>query len=216
MKNSIYTCFQHWVTKDGKNNAVWIYSDPHFSDEEMIHLRSNYISDEEQVKSINKKVGKNDTIIFLGDIGNVEFIKKIRGYKVLILGNHDAGAEKYKRQVTILEQEYFNPYCSIIKKADDNRLFDEVYEGTLQIGPKLMLSHEPVNYPYCLNIHGHDHSNWQYRDEAHLNVCAEHINYTPLSLKDIIHSGRLKNIPDIHRETIDGATERKQKRKNNK
>ena len=35
------------------------------------------------------------------------------------------------------------------------------------------------------------------------NVCAEWINYRPVSLKDIINSGVLSNIPTIHRDYLD-------------
>ena len=40
----------------------------------------------------------------------------------------------------------------------------------------------------------------------------EHIDYTPVPLKTLVEQGMLK-APDIHRETIDGAIERKAKRK---
>lgn len=167
-----------------RGGNVWFYSDPHFSDDEMIFLRKNYIGDEEQVKRINAKISKNDTLVILGDVGNPEFVKKLRGYKVLIKGNHDRGNEAY---------------------AD---CFDEIYEGIVLISQKIILSHEPVDFPYAFNIHGHDHSDW-YHGKAHLNCCAEHINYTPICLSHIVKSGCLKNLPDIHRETIDHAAERK-------
>ena len=44
------------------------------------------------------------------------------------------------------------------------------------------------------------------------NVCTELINYTPISLREIIKSGVLKNISDIHRDCIDYATARKAKK----
>jgi calcineurin-like phosphoesterase family protein len=188
----------------------------------MVYLRSNYIGDEDQIKRINSKVGKNDTIIFLGDIGDLECVKRIRGYKILIKGNHDIGSSKYQKI-----EKHYSPaeYATLpdeVKKECrkvmlpsigetyyyNNRLFDEVYEGTLQINSKIMLSHEPVDYEYCFNIHGHDHSNW-HRSANHLNLCAEHINYTPVNLGAIIKQGLFKDIPDVHRETIDNATAKK-------
>ena len=36
-----------------------------------------------------------------------------------------------------------------------------------------------------------------------LNLCAEWINYTPVSLSDIIKSGVLTNISTIHRDYLD-------------
>ena len=241
MKKHIYDVFaDRWYRNNGN---VWIISDPHFSDDEMKYLRHNYISDEEQVKRINSKVGKNDTIIFLGDIGNIEFIKKIRGYKVLIMGNHDSGASNYIRRTT---KEYTNTdeaqnlaedifsssgdykekvvkLIGELSKIDsldkiftekevDNHLFDEVYEGPLVISEKVILSHEPIDLPYLFDIHGHTHDINRKNDSNHFCVCAEHIDYTPVSLKSILESGVLKNIDSIHRITIDTATERKRKK----
>lgn len=175
MIKGLYNSFaERWY----RGGSVWFYSDPHFGDEEMKYLRKNYISDDEQVKRINSKLGKNDTIIFLGDIGDTSFIKKIKGYKVLVMGNHDSGRSNYE------------PF------------FNEIYEGILIIGPKIVLSHEPIDMRFCFNIHGHDHSGG-FKDENHLNVCAELINYTPINLTKLIKEGRFKDIEDIHRITID-------------
>lgn len=104
MYKRLYDIFNHWC----EHGTIWLYSDPHFNDGEMQYLRDNYIGDEAQVKAINSKVGKNDTIIFLGDIGDVSFIKKIKGYKVLIMGNHDKGASNYKRIEKFEEVEVEN------------------------------------------------------------------------------------------------------------
>ena len=105
---------------------------------------------------------------------------------------------------------------NFFKIQADNYLFDEVYTGPLMISEKIILSHEPIkNINWALNIHGHDHSNTEVNDDYHLNLCAEHINYTPVCLKHIIESGVLKNIDSIHRITIDKATENKRKKKKN-
>jgi len=234
MYKGLYDQFKHWFHND--KGQVYFYSDPHFADAEMEYIRKNYIGDEEQVKRINSKIGKYDTLVILGDVGDAEWVKKLRGYKVLIMGNHDAGASNYLKQrllvkgdpnrcpkcnksVVYMQDERDAAWCSfcgwVTPREDrymDTGLFDEVYEGALIISEKLILSHEPIDFPYALNIHGHDHSNWFGKDEMHWNVCAEHIDYTPICLKHIIESGRLKNIPTIHRETIDEATARKRKR----
>ena len=232
MIKHLYDTFSHWY----RGGSIYFYSDPHFADDEMKYIRKNYIGDDEQVRAINKKIGKKDTIVFLGDIGDVEFIKKIRGYKVLVMGNHDVGASKYKRDFVHLNydlnmytkdqakqaaMELYPTYKLIECKEKlslmngnvwsitlDNNLFDEVYEGPVLIGEKLMLSHEPMNYPFALNIHGHDHSGWGFNDIYHWNVCAENIEYTPVCIKEIVNSGRLKEVVTIHRATIDRATEK--------
>jgi hypothetical protein len=73
------------------------------------------------------------------------------------------------------------------------------------IAPNIILSHEPVEFPFACNIHGHDHAT-----EGGLNMCAEHIDYTPVPLKYLVEKGMLQ-APNIHRETINKAIDRKRK-----
>lgn len=243
MYKHLYDNFKHWY----RGGSVYFYSDPHFADDEMKYLRKYYIGDDEQVKAINRKIGKNDTFVCLGDVCDLEYVRKIRGYKVLICGNHDKGASNYKRANIELiynadtytagearkaalaqypnyrivscekklrvddSKELWNIYSDWVVTLD-NCLFDEVYEGPLCIAEKIILSHEPLDIPCMLNIHGHCHDGGPY-DKTHLNVCAEHIGYCPISIKEIINSGVLGKINSIHRETIDKATKRKNKRK---
>ena len=231
MFKNLYDNFAHWF-HDGRG-TVYFYSDPHFNDPEMVHLRKNYIGDEEQIKRINSKIGKYDTLVVLGDVGDIEWVRKIRGYKVLVMGNHDVGATKYKRKVIkegfhgflySKEEVYqymlkYFPHFNISITFDgedwiataDNGLFDEVYEGALMIAPNIILSHEPVDFPFARNIHGHTHGKWDA-----FNMCAEQICYTPVAFKDIVKSGLLKDIPSIHRITVDNAIIRKEKRENEK
>ena len=231
MYKNLYNIFSdRWI----HNGKVFIYSDPHFSDVESYTFRELLNDDttveeldEMQIKNINSLVGSDDTIIFLGDIGNIECIKKIKGYKVLILGNHDKGASYYKREVVekfnnedmsfgdrlkmqdALFSHDFESINNVMKrytKQIDNNLFDEVYEGPLMISNKVILSHEPIEVEeYMFNIHGHRHDLVADYDEnhLHLNVCAEAINYIPVCLQDLIKNGLIKHIKDIHRYTID-------------
>ena len=92
----------------------------------------------------------------------------------------------------------------------DNMLFDEVYEGPLMIGEKLILSHEPVDVPWAFNIHGHDHVG--HKRKNHMNVCADVIGYVPVNMNQFMKSGAMAHVETIHRDTIDKATERKRKR----
>ena len=104
MINSLYDIFKKWSAK----GSVYIYSDPHFGDNESFEFRKAQgklpedvdcieVLDYYQLKSLNKYATKNDTLIILGDVGDIEKIKKLKvGYKVLNLGNHDRGAEYYK------------------------------------------------------------------------------------------------------------------------
>ena len=215
MISSLYPPFQKWSQK----GSVWLYSDPHFGDWESYTFRgltSNKTKeelDQFQINNINKVVHKCDTIIFLGDIGDPVPLKNIKGYKVLITGNHDKGASVYK--------DYF----------------DEIYTGCLTISDKIILSHEPIKdcQTFFFNIHGHDHSGQDFIEYVlkdydadmsldsmtknylnsikkyklnRLNVCAEWINYTPVNLKEIINVGILAPISTIHRDYLDNINEK--------
>jgi calcineurin-like phosphoesterase family protein len=151
------------------------------------------------------------------------------------MGNHDAGRTNYERQV--ITQQFFKSQYTKQQALDltktlfpnykysidesneivweitaDNMLFDEVYEGPLMIGEKLILSHEPLDYSWAFNIHGHDHSGHRVPTKTHLNVCSDVIKYTPLNLNSLLKAGLTSYITSIHRSTIDTATKRKQKR----
>jgi len=170
--------------------TVYITSDLHFSDEDLRRGFPNRPSDEELVKRINAKVGRRDVLLILGDCGDLKYVKQLRGYKVLVAGNHDCGLTKHKE------------------------IFNEVYEGVLAIGEKLLLSHEPVPAAWYTNLHGHDHAGA--KRKGCINVCLDVNNYEPINMNQLLKSGIYKGIESIHRITIDGATERKRKREGKK
>ena len=240
MLPGIYDSFQHWGEK---YQTVWIYSDPHFSDEDLECGIKNRPSDEEQIQNINSCAGRKDVLIILGDVGNIECVRRLRAArKILIMGNHDTGSTKYKREViqrvfdhnlyankdevyAAMRKQYPNWKIDIYEDCDDlysssgcwvvyadNCLFDEVYEGALIVGEKLILSHEPVDIPWLYNIHGHVHDRRVKPRKNHLNVCSDVIGYEPVNLTQKLKAGLMSNITTIHRETIDNATVRKAKR----
>ena len=183
----LYDIFEHWH----KTGTCWLISDTHFNDEELYvgTKRVERADADEYVKLINSKVGRKDTLIHLGDVGDLEVMKKVRGYKVLIMGNHDTGVTKYKE------------------------VFDEVYTGPVQIGEKLILSHEPLECGWAFNIHGHVHS-FTHRDDArHMCICPEVTRqFEPINFNRLMKSGFMSKIETQHRKTINTATKRKEKR----
>ena len=231
----LYEPFQKW----GEKNAVWLISDTHFGDKELQKAHPRPFSDDELVDSINRKVGRTGTIIHLGDVGDLEYVRKLKGYKVLVAGNHDTGLEKYKRiilglhydeddwsietarndlkhkypncKITYINKVYSfrRPFVSLYFEVD-NCLFDEVYSGPLFIGQKLLLSHEPIHLDCAYNIHGHDHNGLPRIN--HLNICADVTKGEPISLNKFLKSGFSSKVFSIHRETINNATIRKRKR----
>ena len=183
----LYDIFEHWH----KQGTCWLISDTHFNDEELYvgTKRVERADADEYVKLINSKVGRKDTLIHLGDVGDLEAMKQVRGYKVLIMGNHDTGVTKYKE------------------------VFDEVYTGPVQIGEKLILSHEPLECGWAFNIHGHVHS-FTHRDDArHMCICPEVTRqFEPINFNQLMKSGFMSKIETQHRKTINTATKRKEKR----
>lgn len=207
-------------------------------------MDKNWISVDEQVDRINKLAHKNDTLIILGDVGEIKNIFRLKaGYKVLIMGNHDTGRSNFERKIITKrfskdlytrenalnkmkedypdceysvseEYDFHSPFESWVISAD-NKLFDEVYEGPLCISEKIILSHEPINLPYFVNIHGHDHAG-KFRDGKNLNVAANVCNYTPINLKNEIKNGLLANVLSIHRMTIDNASRNPLHKRENK
>lgn len=232
MVTGLYDIFnERWDSQ-----SVWLYSDPHFGETEEESGLVNKPIDEEQIHLINSKVGRKDTIIILGDVGEPSWLKHIRGYKVLITGNHDAGVSNYQRYsfqrsfdaskwqkdevYAEMKQNYPNYWVTVEEvygfqvpfvrwvATMDNQLCDEVYSGPLTVGPKLILSHEPIEIDGMFNIHGHVHALTPPTDRD-LNVCSMNVNYTPVNLNQLMKRGLTSKIDSIHRITIDNATARK-------
>lgn len=177
---TLYPTFQKW----SENGAVWLISDPHMGDVDCKSMDEEWPSPEEYIEGL-KGIGKNDTLICLGDVGDPEWFNKIKGYKVLIMGNHDETATK------------FQPY------------FDEIYTGPLMIAEKIILSHEPIpDITWALNIHGHVHRAEQDIDIYHYNIAADFVGYDKINLADIIKDGKLRYIISLHAQAINNANRR--------
>lgn len=192
MIEQLYEPFRHW----SNTGSVYIMSDPHFDDQDHLEMAPEWLKAEETLARINVVVKGGDTFVCLGDVGKPEYAKRIKAKKkILITGNHDDKPRIFKD------------------------IFDEIYTGPLFIADRILLSHEPVRgLEFCLNIHGHVHSQRDpFDDEGHyLNLAADMCDFTPVSLGKLIKQGVLSKITHIHRDTIDRAAERKSERIQNK
>lgn len=224
---------------------VFVFSDTHFGEDDLKQAFPNRPSDDELVKRINSVCGRTSCLVLLGDVGDLSYVQKLRAKrKILICGNHDKGAENYQRkQISrVFDADIFSKeqamaaakgeypdyeVVNVSHKHDffspfeywqielDNKLFDEVITGPLMLGPKLMLSHEPLGCSFAYNIHGHNHTNRvKGFDQYWYNVCADVCDYKPVSLNGLIKKGVMSHFKDAHRLTIDRATERKKVRNN--
>ena len=172
MIKSLYPQFQRWAEK----GAIWIIADPHLNDKDCKLIDPGWPSPEEYISALKIDIGKNDTLICLGDVGEQGYFKSLKCYKVLITGNHDKGATTYEDT------------------------FNEVYNGPLFIADRILLSHEPIYglEDICLNIHGHVHNAFD-DDPGHLNLAAEVCDYYPFNLGVAIKNGLLSEYKNYHK-----------------
>ena len=120
----------------------------------------------------NNTVEQDDTIYYLGDIGDSEILNELDGNIVFVCGNHDDPDEI----------EYDFPDI-------------KVYDKPVFISKNIIISHAPVEFippeaPFC-NIHGHLHKyvygigqDWN-SGLRYFNVSLERLNYKMISLEEI-------------------------------
>lgn len=183
MVKTLYPTFQHWSSR----GRVWVTSDTHFDDPDCKLMNPDWPHPMVLANRLNSPIGKQDTLVCLGDVGDASYIRHIHcRHKVLLLGNHDRGASYY------------------------NEWFDETYTGPLIVAEKLILSHEPVDLggtPWAFNIHGHCHGHYNdlFMEPYHYNVAVDVMDWKPLNLGEFLKTGVLKNVTSLHRQTIDNA-----------
>lgn len=178
-------------------SETFLISDTHFGHSNILTfknpdgslLRKNFYNihhhDELLIENWNRVVSSQDKVYHLGDVGFKNWsilssiLTRLNGTKILIKGNHD----NFK----------LSQYAQFFKDIRATHVLD-----------KLILSHVPI-HPYSLdrwqgNLHGHLHSN-KIDDPRYMNVCVEHINYTPISF-DIIRK-QVADQPEIGSEGRD-------------
>lgn len=171
---------------------TWFSSDYHFFHNNIIKYCDRPFNNvhEMNTKIItehNNKVGKEDTVYFLGDFGFYaseskalrgegepyypdELLKKMNGKQwYFVKGNHDKSSNKFKpkAEVIILNQN----------------------------GLRIQLIHDPIyaNINYDLIICGHKHDAWKVKELHYcgeirliINVSVDVWNFTPVKLDEIL------------------------------
>ena len=155
-------------------SKVFLTSDLHLYHKRVIQFADRPFKDLREmhftlVENWNSVVGKKDKVYVLGDVSfnnkpnTKKIIERLRGYKILIMGNHD----KRRSRKWWLDVG-----------------FDEVIKHPIIYNQFLIFSHEPVYCSNFVNFHGHLHDNnapekvYNY----HVNVNVEFNNYTPVCL----------------------------------
>lgn len=172
---------------------TFFIGDPHFFHENIIKYENRPFSNalvmnEALIKNWNKRAGKGDRVIVVGDfaLANKEKIREVlsrlNGYKILVMGNHDGYNANFYREAG----------------------FDEVYKYPIIFNKFWIISHEPMyineNMPY-VNIFAHVHSNPMYKDYTNQTICVSverpHMNYGLISFEEI------KELMEIKEDTHD-------------
>jgi len=158
---------------------IYFIGDTHFGHKEIIGYEQRPFTtvedmDNQLIYKWNSVVCDDDTVFMIGDFSfydkkkTTEICSKLKGNKILIMGNHDIESEQYYQE------------CG----------FKNVYKYPIILEGFWMISHEPLyinkNMPYA-NIYGHVHSNDIYVDYSKHSFCAcvERIDYTPISFEHI-------------------------------
>ncbi len=171
---------------------LWFTSDLHIGHRKVIEFCNRPYADVDEmhegiIANWNARVRKNDIVYVLGDVSftnatkTKEVMDRLKGRKILILGNHDAAAHKMLAMG-----------------------FDEVYENhKIKIaGREILLSHFPY-YPAVDSgedrryLHkritddggwllvGHVHTAWAQKDKM-INVGVDVRDYAPMSHEKIL------------------------------
>ena len=155
----------------GHANVIEMCRRPFSSVEEM---------DEAIIEAYNKKVHANDTVYFMGDLmfrntcAPEEYLRRLKGKKILVLGNHDK---------------------TWIGKVDLSDYFEEVTRlAVINTGHgKATLCHFPMlDHEGRYLIHGHIHNStdmpyWRYiaRSERMLNAGVDINGFVPVSFEEL-------------------------------
>ena len=159
---------------------TYLIADTHFGHEAVIRYESRPFPNSNDMDSAlignwNRKVSSHDKIFVLGDFSfhNAEntkaIVKKLRGYKILVMGNHDTGhSAKWWLEAG----------------------FDEVCKYPIILDEFWILSHEPLyvnaHMPYA-NIFGHVHNRPEFKDLSQQTFCVsvERIGYAPIDFEEV-------------------------------
>lgn len=184
--------------------TIWVISDWHLGHDNccvkfkrrdgtpLRSFRNAEECDEHMIAVHNRLVKPQDHVYMLGDVcirrEHLRTVKRFNGHKRLVLGNHDI----------FRTREYLDAG------------FEEIHG--CRVIDNLMLTHVPI-HPDCLgrfrgNVHGHIHENVLPTEETrtldrkrpYLNVGVEVLNYTPITLEEVIMRLRAG---EVHQDLIE-------------
>lgn len=172
--NKFFTSDLHF----GHENVIKYSNRPFFSKEEM---------DEILIQNWNSIIREKDEVFILGDLffckeeESIRIIKRLKGVKYLIYGNHD---------VIIRKKESIQKYFS--------KILPELHHQNID-GIHTVMSHYPLltwnkSHYGSFMLHGHCHGNILFDEKIRrLDVGVDTNNYFPYNWEDI--KKKLNNVP---------------------
>ena len=167
--------------------AIFVISDTHFGHKNIIKFERTQFKtieehDETIIRNWNRIVTSDDDIVFhLGDVGLTKgdylksVISRLRGHKILIMGNHDR--KNTSRQFFL------------------DAGFEEVYDKPYFFNSRVLFSHEPAREAFenffIINVHGHLHGSILALKNF-INVSCKYTNFGPINIEKI-----LKKLPPL-------------------
>lgn len=174
-------------------SQVFVISDPHFGCEGIRYIpgremfRNMIMEEHDQaiVDNWNSVVTKRDKVLLLGDVGRDSngylrnfIVPQLTGTITIVGGNHD----------TAEALALFGKVNGVLTKSVN--------------GHRCVITHIPIHPQemyWDYNIHGHLHSNvvrkhandpqWSKageRDPRYINVCCEHMAFTPQPIEEVV------------------------------
>lgn len=206
----------------------------------------------DRLEMISKiKAGYKVLITGNHDKGNQNY-KRVKDFLITYVNTQEEAKEVVRSRTyvggTISNSKKFNipdKYVDLrIRKCSDNRwgydyevlgdnhLFDEIYDGPLFINQKILLSHERIELPFVINIHGHEHTSsfitckndagfnfgvlasdlWckvLYGHSYCINCAADVIRFKPIRLDKLLKYVPQSCVKSIHEMCIEEATGKK-------
>lgn len=163
--------------KEELNKNIWVGADWHFYTKYNDKLKENPNIDK-IINNFNRKIKNGDLVIFIGDLYDarriynkkempkLDHIKKLKGYKIFVKGNHDVDPD----------QTYYDLGFDLVCTRHE-------------IG-NLVFTHEPVAVnENQINIHGHLHycrDYWYIKPTSHIDVYTARFNYKPITVVEAI------------------------------
>ncbi|MFA6860474.1 MAG: hypothetical protein WCR30_03715 [Clostridia bacterium] len=133
------------------------------------------------IKNWNETVNDESLVYHLGDFGNFETIKKLKGKIVLIVGNHE------EKEIETNFGGDFDAFKNhLLKLGFVDVILTGCYIDNPFFGEKIYLTHKPLNCKKsCFNFFGHLH-NFCLVKKFGINVGTDNYFFKPASEEELL------------------------------